>query len=721
MANYYKGNKLLNNNIVNYYIKGLYFDKANGKKLPLQEGTNKYNAKFVQQINELNVQFYALIRANNILLKLLKMHSKAAYSDIGAVYGLIKTQSGTIKYNKVLKSALKTYEIRHQKIYDELKRDLASQEDRIKRNRELVNKNISDFGLDCIKEFIYNTTGSDIVDHILHYTDEYNKDIEYRPQLSDKTAEEYYEELDNSYIKYLLDNAETSGVNLFNQISDNLKQHHKYKEQTILKAKQAIAEKKAEEKKAKAMNAIGNDNNLLNSSINNCVYGGGKDNLGNRFSLDTALSLREIVDNFGGIGYYIALCSASTVKYLGKNLDVVGGITKALWLASEETAKELVEVLKTREELSKMHISIQNIKIISKIAAVQNEAKYSNSVNDSGSGSDSVKLNNTTIREVILERFNEQLKQANIQCKLLNKHLVDTLTHEVNIEVHNIRNLSGYKCNPHMKFITLYNIRDGAQRIGRNIRYVGFICEKKLCDYTDKQKGVEFTYKDCNGIQKTIYADIQLNMNNVLALSIIERYYGSSYRNEWLEPTVNKMHIEKLIKTSVYRSSKLKEIGGKWEVYPYTTKVNMTNVIYNCEKLTSLYFNQFISELQIPIEIFEEVPIRNGLWTTIKSVKTHKELLKKLNKLRNKNRQDKAYIILATDGVKKEHKSNVKFLRESSKYNENNRKNFVLDDIATPSLCIFNSYNDAMMNIPDLIKQRDSLLYFVYEIDLTIL
>lgn len=41
---------------------------------------------------------------------------------------------------------------------------------------------MSDFGLDCLKEFIQETTGRDIVDDILQFTLDNNKDIDFNGQ-----------------------------------------------------------------------------------------------------------------------------------------------------------------------------------------------------------------------------------------------------------------------------------------------------------------------------------------------------------------------------------------------------------------------------------------------------------------------------------------------------------------------------------------------------------
>lgn len=172
------------------------------------------------------------------------MHEHTYYGDLNILYNLMRAQGGTIRYNKLLKSALKKYAIQKQAIYDSIKKDLSTQEDRVVRNKKLINDIMSDFGLDCLKEFIQETTGRDIVDDILQFALDNNKDIDFNGQsgadeeTQKQQVKSYYDSLDNEYIDYLLSNAKNNGVELFKTISDSLEQHHDRQEQRALERKQ---------------------------------------------------------------------------------------------------------------------------------------------------------------------------------------------------------------------------------------------------------------------------------------------------------------------------------------------------------------------------------------------------------------------------------------------------------------------------------------------------
>lgn len=325
--NFYSGCNIMKDYVLDNYVKGLYYDRKLGRKIPIPEGTNKYNKQFILQLNDLNMQFFGLLRADSVLVKLLKMHEHTYYGDLNVLYNLMRAQGGTIRYNKLLKSALKKYAIQKQVIYDAIKRDLSTQEDRVVRNKKLINDIMSDFGLDCLKEFIQETTGRDIVDDILQFALDNDKDIDFKGQTDTdeetqkQEIQSYYDSLDNEYIDYLLSNAKNNGVELFKTISDSLEQHHSRQEQKAFERKQREKEYKQQVKQNKALTAINNDNCKLNIAINandklsEYARDGKNYKLENRIDMRDAIALQKLINNLGGIGYYIALCKESRVEY----------------------------------------------------------------------------------------------------------------------------------------------------------------------------------------------------------------------------------------------------------------------------------------------------------------------------------------------------------------------------------------------------------------------
>lgn len=386
--NFYSGCKIIKNYTLDNYINGYYFDKKLGQKVPINKGMNKYNKQFLLQIANLNMQFFGLLRANNIMVKLLKMHEHSSYGDLNILYNLIRAQGGTIRYNKILKQALKTYEIRKQIIYDTIKSDLDSQEDRVVRNKKLLDTLMIDFGFGALKEFIQNSTGRNIVDDIIQYSLDNNKNFDLKPtspetetktEFDEEAAraeiDAYYNNLDNEYIEYIIKTAEQQGIELFKQISSSLEQHHKQQEQMRIERKQRDDRYKQESKQQRTKQSIDIDNIELSKLINdnqvlsNYAHNGKDDN--NRYykglSGKVVTDLRKLVDAIGGIGYYIAICKSTTVNYISKNefdnseFKVTTSILKAEWFSSLDDAEKALKLVKKQANFNDYNISIQKL------------------------------------------------------------------------------------------------------------------------------------------------------------------------------------------------------------------------------------------------------------------------------------------------------------------------------------------------------------------------
>lgn len=464
--NFYSGCNIMKDYTLDNYVKGLYYDRKLGRKIPIPEGVNKYNKQFILQLNDLNIQFFGLLRADSVLVKLLKMHEHTYYGDLNVLYNLMRAQGGTIRYNKLLKSALKKYAIQKQVIYDAIKRDLLTQEDRVVRNKKLINDIMSDFGLDCLKEFIQETTGRDIVDDILQFALDNDKDIDFKGQTDTdeetqkKEIQSYYDSLDNEYINYLLSNARNNGVELFKTISDSLEQHHNRQEQKTLERKQKEKEYKQQVKQNKALTAINNDNCKLNITINdnNKLSDYARDvvnyKLENRISMKDAIALQKLINNLGGIGYYIAICKENKIYYVKGTEELTASILRATWFSELDRVK----------------------------AAINKQLLYHSD-------------------------------EAVICNKILNKYLVDTLKYELKHNLDSMRNLSNYTAEPCMRMVAFYKI-NSKQDI--EIKYL-----------LDSLDGIEYKYKDCNEDIVTINASIGANISKIEFMSIIEDSLGN--------------------------------------------------------------------------------------------------------------------------------------------------------------------------------------------------
>lgn len=749
----YPSNK---NTTVRNYIKGEYFDRKLGRKVPIQEGANKYNKQFILQLNDINLQFFGLLRADSVMLKLMEMHEQSTYGDRNILYGLMSAQGGTIRYNRILKSALKKYEIRKQEIYDEIKKELNMQEDRITRNKGSINNLMNDFGLDCLREFIEKSTGRNIVDDILQFTIDNNKDTDFRSSAENeedkkKEIDAYYNALDNEYINYLLTNAETEGINLFEQISDDLKHHHELVQQRNTERKQREAEKKQSDKKDKAISAMNSDNIKLNAAINdnNAIikaeewYGEHTKHtyLEGRISIQKAIQLRNLLDELGGIGYYISLSKQTAVKYITSAGRITDSILASVWFTDLEDCEQWIESIQQLDELKGYYIKPQKLCLVGKqaeqkklTAQVKRELSSGDSNDNDNSGS-----NNSGLKEEIFKKVvNNKIKQSifyNLESDtsykniILNAYLLDTLKYELRNGLDKLQPLSNYCSEPFVRLVTFYNTskRDcngsgsgngsgngsGSGRGSVNhssVRYVGFLSKSGGGRSTYNK----ITYKDCNGNQINTSARISKDLQGLVALSIIEDTIertgighvgpnsigGKAGNIKRLEPLLNKKCLDNLAEYETAKSG-CGSVGGIWNVLPINMKFNFEEYLTYELSRAEYYFGVLLNTLYSESFGLDEY-LRCG---QIQTEAAHTALRNKLKKLKKDGHQ-KTYIIMTCG-------NSVKTVRESQK------GELVLDRKASPSLKFFNSYNDAMKAIKSLIEEHDTDLYTVQEIDLT--
>ncbi len=667
--NFYSGCKIVKDFTLDNYIKGVYYDKKLGRKISIPEGVNKYNKQFILQLNDLNIRFFGLLRADSVLVKLLKMHEHTSYGDLNVLYNLMRAQGGTIGYNKMLKSALKKYAIQKQEIYDSIKRDLTTQEDRVIRNKKLINDIMSDFGLNCLKEFIQETTGKDIVDDILQFALDNDKDMDFKGQtdINEETQKQeiksYYDNLDNEYIDYLLSNAKNNGVELFKTISDSLEQHHDRQEQRAIERKQREKEYKQQVKQNKALTAINDDNCKLNIAINaneklsDYARDGVSYKLENRISMKDAIALQKLINNLGGIGYYIAICKESKIYYVKETEALTASILRARWFSELEQAKAALETLQKVEQYSKNDYCI-------KIQKLQTVARKTETLNELD-----------RVKEIINKQLIYHSDETAICNKILNKYLVDTLKYELRHNLDSMRNLSTYTAEPCMRIVTFYKINNNQD-----------IEVKYLLDSLD---GIEYKYKDCNEDIVTINASIGANISKIEFMSIIEDSLGNR-----LESTLDKRSLEQLA-----------ESIGQYNVTPYNYKFNFSEYLEAMYSTHTTYMSKIRQYFQTSVS---DLRPNDYIEHYIQSQQTHTILLKRFKGFRDKEGLKHLYIILAGHNGNRVMSVGIK-----------GNSDLVLRDYIGQKTKFFTSYNEAMKAIIHLVDNKDTELYTVHEIDLS--
>ena len=211
------------------YIQG--FVMENGNKIPLKKATSKYNIDFIHKLNSISTDFYSIITAEHIAIKLLRMNSEYDKGEEGNLWALIKAQSGTIRYNRLLKKALKTYIVDRKSVYNSIKNAIAKQEDRVARNSDLVVNLLKDYGLSDIIELVEKENNMAFLEHIKDYTDKIGKTLIFGVNNTDEDEiKEYYSSIEDAYINYLKDLAKINNITLDNAISERLKVNRQFRE-----------------------------------------------------------------------------------------------------------------------------------------------------------------------------------------------------------------------------------------------------------------------------------------------------------------------------------------------------------------------------------------------------------------------------------------------------------------------------------------------------------
>lgn len=504
--NFYKGNNILRDKVLDDYVQGKYFDKALGVTMPIPEGCNKYNKDFLIKIKELNMQYFGLLRAENVIEKLLKIHEKTSFYDLHTIYNLMRAQGGTIKYNKLLRSALKKYKIQKQEIYNSISRDLKSQEERAGRNKILLINLMNDFGLGCLCQYIQESTGRDIVEDILQFTLDNDKNIDFTPSSKDeetqkKEIDEYYDNLDNEYINNLL--KYNSGENLFKTISDSLQQYHEKREQCALKSKQDKKERIQNERIERAHKLLDSDNAKINRTLNRisemreCEF--------SDYEFDL-LNVYRTTLKFNGTAYYVAYIGCkqnSKIHYMcidkNANYGSTSNLSNALLFANEQEAIELKNRLLDKQS--------------------ENSGKFNNVIFEVAK----LQTLNTSKKSIDIEAQNKRaLQLINNQLmfyteefayRLINTHLLNILTFDSNRN--QLKNRLDYYyslCNNiNVTLIALYRRLNNFNNGEYEIKYLGK-SGKRHIKYTDiNNRDINVSTELTDDIRNTFFID---HLNN---------------------------------------------------------------------------------------------------------------------------------------------------------------------------------------------------------------
>lgn len=298
-------NTIQSKDIIDKYIKGEYLNATTHRVEKIATGTNKYNKEFLITLAEVVVKYTSLVRIEHVVIKIIDKNENSTRYDTGLLFNLIKIQIGTIKYLEVVRTALKTYEIRKQKIYDALDCTFNSILYRFERNKKLVDSIMDDFGMGPIKEIIQEQKGKSLLDDMTDFI--MARNINFR-EINKNVRVEMLDKIDYEYIDSLSDLATKNDLDIFSGISEQMIRHHEAVKLSNEKEKQA----KNIQLKKETNKFIRDDNDKVNRLINER-----SDN--EKACIGSVNTLRLRLGELGGTGYYIAICKQKKVKYISQS------------------------------------------------------------------------------------------------------------------------------------------------------------------------------------------------------------------------------------------------------------------------------------------------------------------------------------------------------------------------------------------------------------------
>lgn len=249
----YKSCDILKNPIIEEYIKGR--RRLSKTKVELLDNSiTKYNKEFLSNINELNGEFYKLIRADMIAIELINRYCTNA-KEIDNIRNLIRAQSGAISFNGMLKKALKSYSIKHSDIHKAIKDDIDKEYDRVKRNQQTLYVIFDELGISILLHKMKEVTGMDFVEYISYVEETY----EIEKPIFDKFDEEarkqkaeYYSKLTEYTMELIQFFVSENNIDIKENISEALR----LRREAYKKDKENKQKEKEDNKKDKILQRI---------------------------------------------------------------------------------------------------------------------------------------------------------------------------------------------------------------------------------------------------------------------------------------------------------------------------------------------------------------------------------------------------------------------------------------------------------------------------------
>lgn len=266
---YYKSCDILKNPIIEEYINGKRRISKTKVEL-LDNNLTKYNKEFLSNVKELNEEFYKLIRANIIAIELINKYCINA-KETGNIHNLIRAQSETIKFNSILKKALKSYSIKHSDIHKIIKDDIDKEYDRVKRNQQTLYVIFDELGISILLHKIKEVTGMDFVEYISYIEETYEVEKPIFDKFDEearKQKTEYYSKLTEYTMEIMQLFVSENNIDIKENISEALRLHR----EAYKKDKENKQKEKEDSKRDKILQRINRNAAYIQMDITASYY-----------------------------------------------------------------------------------------------------------------------------------------------------------------------------------------------------------------------------------------------------------------------------------------------------------------------------------------------------------------------------------------------------------------------------------------------------------------
>lgn len=359
-TDFYSGKTYKNKDgVVQDYIKGTYLNHSTGLREKITDKPNKYNREILAKLNELNKEFYALIVSFSIAARLLESHRSEIYGTINNIYRLMKAQSGTIKYNKLLKSKIAVYGITKKRILESLSEDIDKQRDRISRNKDFLRETLEECGLMRVVELVEAESGNAIFDDIVKFID---TSLAGRVFLSEEDRHAFRDEIELHYIEYMKQVADRHGIEMYGDIQNKLLDSIKRRRELAIASSDARREQRKFEERQRKLERLTRDNVAIQNeydSLSDIVEGVRE---GLKIPASRASSMAEQMRGLERV-FYIGMISGSSVRYyLGEEKLETRSISNARKFTEEQEARKTANELMGMEAYKNTVIDVLSIR-----------------------------------------------------------------------------------------------------------------------------------------------------------------------------------------------------------------------------------------------------------------------------------------------------------------------------------------------------------------------